>query len=84
MIVEKCTMEQVFLRFPHLGEQIFGQLNYNDIECCKKINKPWEEFILTSYRIHKRYLEIIYKDDERSMLMWKNFFKNSRKVSIHK
>ena len=77
-------MEQVFLRFPHLGEQIFGQLNYSDLELCKKINKLYEEFILTSYRIHIRFLEISYKDDEKSLVILKNFFKMSRKGSIHK
>ena len=38
-------MEEVYLRFPHLGQQIFEQLDSENIVKCLKVNKPWKTFI---------------------------------------
>jgi hypothetical protein len=44
-------MNQLFGRFPHLVEDIFGLLKAETLFCCSQINKTWNEN-LEDYRIH--------------------------------
>ena len=66
-------MEEVFLRFVHLGEQIFEQLDNKDLKKCNKVNKSWNEFTsaikLPWIRMIKEYVE--------SSETWDKFYKNS-------
>ena len=39
------TMEEVLLRFPHIGEEIFDVLDEESLENCKKVCKIWKNFI---------------------------------------
>ena len=34
-------MEEVIARFPHLGEQIFQQLDYQNLVRCKMVSRSW-------------------------------------------
>ena len=43
-------MNQLFGRFPHLVEDIFGLLKADTLFCCSQINKAWNEN-LEDYRI---------------------------------
>ena len=38
-------MEQLILRFPHVAEQIFQQLDNEDLAKCRKVKKLWQKFI---------------------------------------
>ena len=38
-------MEQVILRFPHLAEKIFGDLNKQSLVKCKKVSSQWNHFL---------------------------------------
>ena len=38
-------MEEVFLRFPHLAEQIFEQIDNEHLYKCTKVDKHWNGFI---------------------------------------
>ena len=38
-------MEEILTRFPHLGEQIFDQLNGEDLQKCREIEESWNIFI---------------------------------------
>ena len=35
---QKLTMETLFVRFPHLVEDIFGLVNGKTLSCCSQIN----------------------------------------------
>ena len=48
---QQFTMNQLFGRFPHLVEDIFGLLKAETLFCCSQINKTWNEN-LEDYRIH--------------------------------
>ena len=38
-------MEEVFLRFPHIGEGIVKKLKNEDLTKCRKLGKSWRDFI---------------------------------------
>ena len=38
-------MEEVLLRFEHLGEDIFDSLDNKSLTTCKKVSKMWNNFI---------------------------------------
>ena len=38
-------MEELLLRFHHIGLQIFESLNYQNITKCREVNKLWKKFI---------------------------------------
>ena len=38
-------MEEVFLRFGHLGKQIFNNLDIQSLKNCNEVSRSWEEFI---------------------------------------
>ena len=48
---QQLTMNQLFGRFPHLVEDIFGLLKAETLFCCSQINKTWNEN-LEDYQIH--------------------------------
>ena len=52
-------MEEVFLRFPHLAENIFKKLGNRDLSNCCEVGQSWKTFIdynnLMWIRIKKKY-----------------------------
>ena len=52
-------MEEVFLRFPHLAENIFEKLGNQDLSKCCEVGESWKTFIdyynLMWIRIKKKY-----------------------------
>ena len=52
-------MEEVFLRFPHLGESIFQNLDNENLSKCLEVGRSWKSFIDFAYlmwiRIKKKY-----------------------------
>ena len=43
--VEKISMETIFLRFPHLSDQIFDNLDCQNVLKCIKVSKNWRDYI---------------------------------------
>ena len=41
----KGQIEDMFLRFPHIGEQILEKLDGDNLSKCQKVSKPWKDFI---------------------------------------
>ena len=44
-------MEEVLLRFPHIGERIFDLVEDKDLIKCKNVSKTWRELIPEKYWI---------------------------------
>ena len=38
-------VDEILLRFPHLGQQIFEQLDSNMLARCVEVKRPWQKFI---------------------------------------
>ena len=38
-------MEELLLRFQHIGEEIFDSLDENSLEKCNKVCRAWKNFI---------------------------------------
>ena len=38
-------IEEIFWRFPHIGEQIFDNLKNSSLTKCRRVNKYWQNFI---------------------------------------
>ena len=49
-------MEEIFLRFPHIGEQIFGEIDNRTITKCIEVTKSWQTFL--SFRIINMYTDL--------------------------
>ena len=73
-------MEEVFLRFPHIGKQVFKQLNNENLTKCREISKSWEEFIdnqkLPWIRLMKKYLSVGLEKDQVFLEDWQSFVKS--------
>ena len=58
-------MEQIILRFPHLGQEIFNLLDNNDLEKSREVDKYWNIYIAEqkfySIRIIKGTIHILRK-----------------------
>ena len=42
----KGQIEEIFLRFPHLGEQILENLDNQSLLKCKQVSRQWSDFII--------------------------------------
>ena len=55
-------MEEIMSRFPHLGEQIFDQLNRKNLQKCRKVEESWKIFIdrqkFPWIRVIKKHLKL--------------------------
>ena len=45
LVPKYSNMEEVLLRFPHIGEEMFDSLDEKSLQKCKKVCKPWKRFI---------------------------------------
>ena len=50
-------MEQVILRFPHLAEKIFGDLNKRSLVKCKRVSLQWSHFLKNNKAYNWRVLK---------------------------
>ena len=52
-------MEEVFLRFPHIGIQFFEKLDDSNLAKCREVSKSWKNFIdseeLPRKRVHRNW-----------------------------
>ena len=53
VIRRKGFIEEIFWRFPHIGEQILQKVDNNTLIKCLEINKWWKEVV-----IKKKFLQI--------------------------
>ena len=44
-------MDEVLLRFPHLGEQIFQSLDLENLSNCTGVSKCWDDFIVENEKV---------------------------------
>ena len=60
-------MEEILLRFPHIGERTFKRLSNKSLAKCKTINKTWYNFITNEmfYKLRDHF-EKIQKDKEEN------------------
>ena len=80
-------MEEVFLRFLHIGEQVFKQLDNENLTKCREISKSWEDFIdnqkLPWIRMMKKYqLELEF--NKKILEEWQKFVKSYNVVTLQK
>ena len=50
----KGQIEETFLRFPHIGEQILEKLDDQSLFKCQKVSKPWQDFIIGNRLLQQR------------------------------
>ena len=46
LVVKNPPIEQIFWRFPHIGEKIFKNLSYKNLVNCKAVSKSWYHYII--------------------------------------
>ena len=72
-------MEEVFLRFPHIGEQVLKQLDNEYLTKCRKISPSWNEFInnqkLPWIRMMKKY-QCELEFNKKILEEWQKFVKS--------
>ena len=54
-------MEEVFLRFPHLSEDIFNALDNKTFTICKEVSKVWYNYLDDQKFVQERRVGIIKK-----------------------
>ena len=60
-------MEELLLRFPHLGEEFFKILRNKDLIKCKMVSRSWYRFITReNFYKQKVHYENLQKDVDRS------------------
>ena len=56
-------IEEAFMRFPHIGEQILEKLDDKSLFKCQKVSRPWQEFIAENTKIQKVLaIEVLQKN----------------------
>ena len=85
-------MEEQFARFPHISEQIFGQLNNQNLAKCRKISKSWRNYLdnqkFMNIRIIRQSIRPSDCKDNFQWLIdetkkpWREFFKRASSESI--
>ena len=68
------NMEEVFLRFPHLGEKILLSLDYKSLIKCRMVAKHWKESMEVE---NSKYIKLIKRYTDCSDELLKNVLKKS-------
>ena len=50
------NMDEVILRFPHLGVQIFQELSVGSLLNCKEVRRSWKNFIETEKPLNDKFV----------------------------
>ena len=61
----QSTMEEVFLRFPHLSEDIFNALGNKTFAICKEVSKVWYNYLDDPKFVQKRKVRVIHARIEK-------------------
>ena len=74
-------MEEVFLRFVHLAENIFDLLDAKTVAKCHKVGKSWNSFIqdknLMWIKIIKNYDAKTNKNHTNCQQKWRKLFQKT-------
>ena len=77
--IKKSCIEEVFLRFTHLENDIFDSLDNTSIVRCRKRSRDWKSFIDNQkfhwIRIIKQHDKRVNKNHFDNQLEWKKLFK---------
>ena len=57
----KGQMEETFLRFPHIGEQILEHLDVHSLLACYNASKPWADFVCETKALPIELLQYLAK-----------------------
>ena len=57
----QSTMEEVFLRFPHLSEDIFNSLDNKTFVICKEVSTVWYDYLDDKKFVQERKVQMIKK-----------------------
>ena len=75
-------MEEVTLRFSHLGEKIFVQLDNLSLARCREVSKIWKTFLDQQKFLYIRSIQSRIKKKHEIGEPWKTFFKKSNTEMI--
>ena len=79
-------MEKLFLRFGHLGEEIFDSLDDKSLSNCKKVGKTWNSFITNKkffwIRFIMRHNERFSSNHTNCHSRWTKIFQKNRLEDI--
>ena len=68
MQFSQSTMEEVFLRFPHLSEDIFNALDNKSLASCKEVSKVWYNYLHDQKFVRERRVRVIQEMIEKFQL----------------
>ena len=72
-------MDEIFLRFPHVGIQIMDNLNDKDLQRCCYVSQSWNNFVKSEkfwwIRIIKRIVEELNQNYTNCPRIWRRIFK---------
>ena len=81
-VTSQSSMEEVLLRFAHLGDQIFDSLDNKSLLNSSKVSKTWKSFIerrkFQWIRIIKRYDEKSNKNHADCQQKWRDLFQKTK------
>ena len=63
------TMEDMLLKFPHVGQQIFKKLSNKNLTKSKEVARTWEHFI-TNEKFYKQKVHYETKQKEKNEEGW--------------
>ena len=75
-------MEEVVLRFPHLSEKIFAQLDNLGLSRCREVSKTWKTFLDQRKFFHIRSIQSSFEKKHKIEEPWKKFFNDSNTEMI--
>ena len=74
-----ATLETIFVRFPHLTEAIFGELDIPSLSLCREWNKMWKENLENSRIFRRIWIKII---QNRTLLYDREIKKEWRQILV--
>ena len=81
-------MEEVLIRFSHLGEDIFDSLQKQSLVTCNKVCRTWNVFIKDRKFFWIRIIEVIEAVAKKSLSRcgkkWKKFFPKNWRILLQK
>ena len=76
------NMEVFFVRFPHLSEMIFDELDNQNLSKCREVCKSWKDYLVVQKFLHIRFIKEKLKKFDVPMQPWKEVFEKSNTMTI--
>ena len=74
-VVKAISMGNIFLRFPHLSEAIFDNMNNQSLFTCMNVSRIWHEYLKNQKFILIRSMEKFVKDNKGAEKSWNRIIK---------